>query len=98
MPKGKWGCAEEPTIKLIANNFEYALKCRNRHKSTLYHISSEVDSDTTWQQVSSGTQGLPAATHVNGKLEQDIQISKQHFMGGYKNQNNGQMVFSGSMP
>ena len=58
MPKPKWGGAEKPTI----NDFyetdislfrEYALKSDNRRSHPQYHISTQVDSNITWRQMSS---------------------------------------------
>ena len=44
-----------------------------------YHISTEVDSNSTWRQVPSGTWGPPAMTHAKlEKIERVLQISKHH--------------------
>ena len=48
-----------------------------------YFISTEVDRNTPWRQVSSGTRMVHQQRHMpsgKDKLERDFQISKHHLI------------------
>ena len=72
MLKTKWVGAEEPT-------FFYIKLITEARSEPQYFISTEVDRNTPWRQVSSGTHMIHQQRQMpsgKNKLERDFQISK----------------------
>ena len=64
MPKTKWYGAEEHTIMLLS--------VRTERRQPQYFISTEVDRNTPWRQVSLGTHMVHQQRHMpSGKINQN---------------------------
>ena len=80
MPNIKSDCEEEPTINNFYKILNMIFKVRIDRSQLQYFISTEVDRNTPWRQVSSGTRMVHQQRHMpSGEtLERDFQISKHH--------------------
>ena len=90
MPKPKWEGAEEPTINnfYTIDNKKVWIKLLIDRAQPQYFKSTEVDINTTWWQVSSGTRMVHQQRQISsGKknLEWDFQIRKHNLISQIEN-------------
>ena len=90
MPKTKWNGAEEPTINYFykIDNMQFRILSYKCGSTDTNRISSELDRNTPWQQVSSWTHMIQHQRRIpsgENKLERDFPISKHHLISQREN-------------
>ena len=71
------------SLKLIPENVDMLFKAQSDRRHPQYFISTEVDINTPWRQLSLGTHMVHQQRHMlsgKNKLERDFQISKHHLI------------------